>query len=239
MRRKIKKILINREGRKIYWSSGDVHTHLGVIKETDVQKKEKISMQSGDEWHVLPATFLDQLEKIERGPAIMLKKDIGIILANIPLDKKTKIVDAGSGCGVLAAYLARSGAKVATYEIDEKNIERAKRNAESLGVACTFKKKDITQGINEKNVDVITLDLGNPWKVFPRAVKSLKRGGMLVVYAPQITQVEKIVQEAKDNFVLMKACEVIEREWVVESPVLRPRHQGLMHTAFLVFLRKI
>lgn len=239
MKRKIKKVLINREGKKLYWSSGDIHTHLGVIKEADIEKKERIRTQNGDEWYVLSATFLDQLEKIERGPAIMLKKDIGIILANIPLEKKTKIVDAGSGCGVLAAYLARGEAKVTTYEIDEKNIERAKRNAESLGVKCAFKNKDIAQGIDEKNVDVITLDLGNPWKVFPHAVKSLKRGGMLIVYAPQITQVEKIVQEAKDNFVLIKACEVIEREWVVESPILRPRHQGLMHTAFLVFLRKI
>ena len=239
MKKKIKKIVLNREGKKIYWFGGDIHTHLGVIKEADMQKKEKISMQKGDIGYVLPATFLDQLEKIERGPAIMLKKDIGIILANIPLDTKTKIVDAGSGCGVLAAYLARSGASVTTYEIDEKNAERAKKNAELLGVVCKFKKKNIACGIDEKNVDVITLDLGNPWEVFPHAVKSLKRGGMLVVYAPQITQVEKIVQETKEHFILIKACEVIEREWVVEAPVLRPKHQGFMHTAFLVFLRKI
>ena len=107
-----------------------------------------------------------------------------------------------------------------------------------LNVKYKVKKKDIYEGIEEKNLDVITLDLPEPWRVLPHTEKSLKAGGTLVAFLPHISQVERLITEARKKFVVVKTCEVIEREWIVDPPKLRPNHQGLMHTAFLVFLRR-
>ncbi|MBI1972810.1 methyltransferase [Candidatus Woesearchaeota archaeon] len=238
MKKPVKKVLYGNEERKYYWSEGDLHTEHGIMREKEL-KDGKIKTHLGDELWCMPASFIDQIERIERGPAIMQKKDIGLILANIPIDANTKIVDAGTGCGLLAAFLARISKKVTSYDNNKKHLDIAKRNMQLLAVKYKLKIKDIYKGIDEKNLDVITLDLPEPWRVLPHTEKSLKCGGSVVAFLPHISQVEQLVTEAKEKFIIAKVCEVIEREWIINPPKLRPKHQGLMHTAFLVFLRKI
>ncbi len=237
IRKPVKKVLYGEEERKFYWSEGDVHIQSGVIKEKDL-KNSRVKTHLGKELICIPANFIDQTERIERGPAVIRLKDIGIILGNIPLDAKTKILDAGAGCGMLASFLARTSKNVTSYENNETHLEIAKRNMELLGVKYKLKKKDIYEGIEEKNLDVITLDLPEPWRVLPHIEKTLKVGGSIVAFLPHISQVEHLVTEAKGKCIVVKVCEVIEREWIVDPPKLRPNHQGLMHTAFLVFLRR-
>src|SRR3989344_9643760 len=97
----IKKVLIDQKGNKYYWKKGDLNSTLGQIKEKDI-KDGIIKTHLGKELICFPATFSDQIEKIHRGgPAIITKKDLGVILSNIPIDKDTKIIDAGAGTGLL------------------------------------------------------------------------------------------------------------------------------------------
>lgn len=238
IRKPIKKVLFGEEDWKYYWSEGDVHIQSGVIKEKDL-KNSRVKTHLGKEFICIPANFIDQTQRIERGPAVIRQKDIGIILGNIPLDAKTKVLDAGAGCGMLASFLARTSKNVTSYENNEAHLEIAKRNMQLLGVKYKLKNKNIYQGIAEKNLDVITLDLPEPWQVLPHTEKTLKSGGTLVAFLPHISQVEKLVTAAREKFIVAKVCEVIERDWIIDPPKIRPNHQGLMHTAFLVFLRKI
>ena len=67
--------------------------------------------------------FIKNLRKIKRGPAIMLQKDIGVILGNISIDKKSKVLDAGSGCGVLSMNLARFVKRVYSYDNRKEFLE--------------------------------------------------------------------------------------------------------------------
>ena len=231
-------VVIDADGKEYLWESGDLHISLGVIKAADA-KSGFIKTHLGKEVLCLPATFIDKLKKIKRGPASMTMKDIGIILANIPLDKKTKVVDAGTGCGVLASCLARVSDHVTSYEQNDKHVKIAEKNCKFLDANVTIKHKDIHTGIDEKNVDLITLDLAYPEAVLPHATKSLKTGGYLVTFLPNIAQVSKIVDEAKGNFFHVKTVETIEREWIVEGVRLRPKNMGLLHTGFLSFFRKI
>jgi len=234
----VSKVVIDADGKQYLWESGDLHTNLGVIKAKDA-KDGFIKTHLGKEVLCLPATFLDKIEKIKRGPATMTKKDIATILANIPINKETKIVDAGSGCGVLASFLARISNHVTSYEKNKSHYEIAEKNCTFLDVKVTLKNKDITLGIDEKNVDVITLDLAYPEAVLGHAKRSLKEGGFLVTFLPNIAQVSKFSDEAKSDFLHLKTVETIEREWIVEGVRLRPQNMGLLHTGFLSFFRKI
>ncbi len=231
------KIIIDNKGNKYYWEKGDLHTSFGVIKEKDI-KNGIVKSHLDKEFIVFDGFFIDKIDKIKRGPAVMLPKDIGLILSYTGINPKSKVVDAGSGCGVLAAFLGNISDDVTSYERNKDFFNLAKKNLEFLNITVKLKNRDIYEGIEERDLDLITLDLNEPWKVLEHAKKSLKSGGFLVCYLPNINQVEKLVKEAK-NFYTEMVLENIEREWIVDEKRLRPRNMIIGHTGFLVFLRKI
>ena len=188
--------------------------------------------------------ILDILRKSKRGPATILPKDFGAIVANTGLCAGMIAVDAGTGSGWLAMQLASivgNSGKVITYENREEFVKLAKKNFSTFGFTnIKTKQKDITKGISERNVDLITLDLQDSWKAVKHTTKALKQGGYLAVYCPQITQVIHIIKEIKKaKLNLVKVTETIERPWKIDGKVARPEHSFLSFTAFLVFARKL
>ncbi|MAF50907.1 MAG: tRNA methyltransferase [Nanoarchaeota archaeon] len=183
--------------------------------------------------------FLDKLKRIKRGPAIMIQKDVGVILSNSSIDKDSKVLDAGAGCGVLTANLARFVKKVYSYDNRKEFLSIAKENIEKFGLKnVTFKNKDVYEEIKEKNLDLITLDVKEPWLAFENAFNALKENGDLICYSPQITQVMRIVEESEKKFKVVKVLENIEREWMIEGVKVRPKNMIIGHTGFLTILRK-
>ncbi len=233
------KVLI-RKGKKYYWNQGDLHTSEGVIKEEDIiNAKGNVTNHLGKEFTIFDASFVDELQKIKRGPAIMLPKDIGAIIANTGIDKDSIVIDSGTGCGVTSAMIARLVRKVITYEKKEEFYKIAKKNFKKLGITnIELKNKDISEGIDEEEADLITLDLPEPWNVLKHALNVLKSGSFVVSYLPTIIQVKELVERSR-NFYHEKTIEILEREWFIEGKKVRPKNQMLGHTGFLVFLRKI
>ena len=110
----------------------------------------------------------------------------------------------------------------------------------NLDKYVTTKFKDVTKGIDEKDLDAIILDIPNPWDAVGHSWNSLKPGGYLCCYSPLITQVEKAVFEInKHKFIELKTIENIQREMIVENHGTRPCFDMLGHTGYLTFARKI
>ncbi|MBI2105724.1 methyltransferase domain-containing protein [Candidatus Woesearchaeota archaeon] len=184
--------------------------------------------------------FLNTLRKIKRGPAIILQKDIGTILANTSINKDSKVLDAGSGSGVLTINLARFVKKVYSYDNRKEFLEIAKENAKKFGLKnVAFRNLDVFENIKDKNIDLITLDIKDSWKALKNCKKALRKEGELATYLPNITQVIEFVNKLDSDFRLIKIVENIEREWIIDETRARPDHHGLMHTGFLVFVRKV
>lgn len=185
----------------------------------------------------------DVFKKSKRGPQIITPKDAALILAYTGVGPGSKIVDAGTGSAFLAIFLGnyvRPG-KVVTYENDKRFIKIARENIKSSGLSkfIQLKELDVTKGIKEKNVDLVTLDLKDVKKVIGHAYRALKSGGWLAVYSPYIEQVIDVVKEIKKkNFCEIKVVENIVREWKTERTT-RPKNVGLVHTGFLTFAKKI
>lgn len=223
------------------------HTKSGIIELKKLKKKkygDRIKTHLGKEFVLIKPNILDILNrKLKRLPQIIMPKDIGLIIAYSGIQQGNLVVDAGTGSGYLAILLAnyvRPG-KVVTYENEKRFFRVAKENIKLSGLSkfIKIKKKDITKGINEKNVDVVTLDMKDAKKVVKHAHKALRLGGWLVVYSPYIEQVKEVVNEMKRRkFSEIKIVENIVREWQVEKSV-RPKTIGLMHTGFLTFARKM
>ncbi len=238
---KIKKVLY-REGRYFYWRSGDLHTSHGMIKEDQMKKAEgEVETHTGVKMYALEPSFVDIMKKIRRDPQTLMPKDLAIILFYTGIDKKYKIVDAGTGCGLLAACMGRIAKEVTSYDVNAGYQKMAEENLKFLGVKnVELKNKDIYEGIDEKELDLITLDLPEPWRALKHAEKALKQSGYLVTYLPTTTQISQLVEEAKNHrFIHLKTIELMEREWHVDGKKVRPKSQMIGHTAFLSFLRKV
>jgi len=185
--------------------------------------------------------ILDFLKKAKRGPAVILPKDIAAIIANTGVASGWKVVDAGTGSGFLAMFLANLGCKVYTYEKEERFYKIAKKNIDKLSLKnIKIFKQDIIEGIKQKNVDLVTLDMKNPEKVIPLATKSLKKGGFIVIYSMHVEQMKKVIKELeKNNFKDIKTIETFQVEWQSIKNYTRPKTWLLGHTGFLTFARKI
>jgi len=222
----------------------DYSTSYGTIVKKDLKKKSGsiIKSNTGKEFILLDADFIDEYKTIRRTSQIMTLKDIGYIISSTGVNKNSRVVDAGTGSGAMAIYLAHLVKEVVSYEINKDNINVARENIKKLNLKnIKIKEKSIFSGIDEKEVNLIILDLPQPWNAIKAAENSLKIGGYLVCYNPQITQTSDFVNSIKQNnsFLYEKTIELNERSWKIEGRVVRPRSESIGHTGFLSFARRI
>ena len=243
----IKKVLITRQGKKYYAKDleQDLHTQYGFVGKKDLKNAKDGSLlksNTGKEFFIFNPSFIDLYRKIKRDAQIIPLKDIGFIITETGISKESKVLDAGSGSGALACFLAAIAKEVVTYEIREDFIEIVKSNIEFLGLKnIKIKNKNIYEGIDDKNIDAIILDVPEPWIAIKNCAKSLKPGGFLVSYSPSVPQVADFANAIRknENFVYIKTVEITEREWEVEERKVRPKSSGIGHSGFLSFARKV
>lgn len=164
------------------------------------------------------------------------------IIAETGINKDSNILDAGTGSGALACFLSNICKNVTSYDIRDDSIEIANENKKFLKIKnLKIKKKDITKGIDEKNLDLIVLDLPEPWHSIVSCKKALKIGAYLVIYVPTILQISEFVNKIKSNknFIYLKSIELIERQWKIDNKSVRPTSDAIGHTGFLCFMRRI
>jgi tRNA (adenine57-N1/adenine58-N1)-methyltransferase len=199
--------------------------------------KTKIGKES---FTAVKPNIIDFLKKAKRGPQIIMPKDASVIVSVTGCSPNWKVVDAGAGSGFLSMFLSNIDCKVYSYEKKREFYEIAKRNAKNFGLKIVIKNSDITKGIKEKDVDLVTLDMQNPERVVKYAFKSLKSGGWLAVYSMHIEEVKKVYEELKKyDFTNVKILENIQREWQSLGKLTRPKNYMLAHTGFLTFARKL
>lgn len=235
-------------GKKNYLvkvSDENFSTEYGTINLSKLKKKkigDKIKSNSGEEFLIAKPSFIDVLmKKCKRLPQIVMPKDAALILAYTGIPTNAKIVDAGAGSGFLSIFLAYycSNGNVVTYEKNKEFAKIVRKNIEKLRLKnIQVKEKDILKGIEENNLDLITLDMKESENVIEEAYKKLKFGSWLVVYSPYIEQVKKVVEKMKNYFTDIITIENITREWKVNYHTL-PKSSGIMHTGFLTFGRKL
>ncbi|MBW2989115.1 methyltransferase domain-containing protein [Candidatus Woesearchaeota archaeon] len=242
----IKKILISEEGKMFYIKdiSKDFHCQFGLVKAKDLRKKagSEARTNTGKKLRVSEPSFIDCYKKIKRAPQIITRKDVGMIIAETGINKESKAVDAGAGSGALACFLANICKEVTTYDVRKDFIKIVEGNKEFLNLGnLKIKNKDIYKGISERDVDLVTLDVPEPWKAIGAVKKALKAGGFLVSYSPTIPQVMDFIGKVNGDKGIMhlKTIEVIQREWEIDGRKVRPKTTQTVHTGFLSFCRKV
>jgi tRNA (adenine57-N1/adenine58-N1)-methyltransferase len=224
--------------------SKDFHSVEGVVAKKDLKKKDGSEVVSSEKHNfvVFSPSFIDSYKNIRRSPQMPLPKDIGLIIAETGIGKKSTVVDAGGGSGGISCFLANIVKEITTYEIEKDFAELINENIKFLDLKnIKVKNRDVAKGIDEKDVDLVTLDMLDPWRAVGVAEKALKTGGFLVCYTTNIAQTQAFVKTVGTlkNLVYFKTVELMGREWKITEIVARPKSQGVLHSGFLVFCRKI
>ena len=241
--RNIKKVIIDLNSNNKYFIKDlddNFHTTNGIISKEDLQNNGLVKSDKGKKFVVLEPSFVDLWENLKRGPQIMTQKDIGLVLAKTGLNKHSIVVDAGGGSGSLCLSLANVCKEVHVYEINPEHYDVIAKNVKLFGTEnLHLKQANVYEGISEKDVDMINLDLPEPWQVTKHSEKSLKNGGFLVVYLPNLGQVKQFIESCKGTKLrVLETIELLERKWKITDKIMRPEFEMLGHTGFLTFCRK-
>ncbi len=241
-------LLLSKERSFVVKCKGKFNTQYGIINLDELIGKPygiEVKTHLGKKFVVTKPYLCDVIRKLERGPQVILPKDAAVILAKTGIGKNAVAIDAGSGSGFLAIFLANYLKRVYTYEKNEKFHELVKKNLKILGIRNAIAKLgDVRKGFEEKDVDLIVLDLEEPEKVVKHAYDALKKGGWLVIYCPFAEEVGRVVNEMeKRGFVITEIVENLQRSWSISFD-----KKGFSHlraepyvtfTGFIVFGRKV
>ena len=223
------------------------HTHKGYIQLGDLIGKEygtRIASSMDIEFVALKPTLRDHIFKTSRRTQISYPKDMSLIILYSGIGPGSRVVEAGTGTAALTSAIAhyiRPTGCVYTYEIRQEFQKNAKKNLERAGLldVVELKEGDVTQGIEEKDVDAVILDMATPWLVIPHAYTALKGSGVLVSFSPTIDQVVKVVEALDEyGFVCVETVETLIRFMQVERGKTRPETVMTGHTGYLTFARK-
>ncbi len=240
-------LLLDRKNRRYLHTltEGQVfHSHLGRLAHDGLIGQSVGEWYRTDRGHTLLAvrpTLGDFVRQMPRGPQIIYAKDLGNIVAFADIFPGATVIESGLGSGSLTAALLRAvgaGGRVITYEIDEAVVPRALQNIRRIipnPANLTVTVGDIYQGIAEREVDRVVLDLPEPWQAVSGVAEALVMGGILISFLPTILQVHQLAGQLRQDgrFQLIETVETLLRPWHVTERSVRPAHRMVAHSGFL------
>ena len=243
--------LFVREDREYLLAPGDtLETDLGVLEvPEDVESGETVETHLGEQFTARALRGPDLFNHFERTGAPMMPRDIGLVIGHTGVSGDDRVLDAGTGTGVLAAYLGRCGADVTTYERDPEFAEVARENVRLAGVAdrvdvrtgdVTAELDGLVDGGDGEAFDVLTLDTQDAPAVVARAPDLVADGGYVAVYSPFVEQTQEVVAAAREaGLGDVESLETIQREMDFDDRGSRPSTAGVGHTGYLTFARRV
>ncbi|MHB1533543.1 MAG: tRNA (adenine-N1)-methyltransferase [Acidimicrobiales bacterium] len=238
-------LLLDTKGRRYLVTlagGGEFHTHSGPVAHDAILGQEEgllVRSSRGARYTAVRPTLAEVVLKMPRGAQVIYPKDLGPLLILADIFPGARVLESGLGSGALSMALLRGGAEITGYEVRPDFAAQAQANVAAFlgaGVLERYKVeiRDSYEGIDERGLDRVVLDLPEPWRIVKAAESALRPGGILVSYLPTIGQVASL-REALDRsaFGMAETIEVLQRSWHVEGPSVRPDHRMVAHTGFL------
>ena len=249
--------LVDKKGRhyaltvkagEVFQFSGQTLGHDALIGQPD---GSLVTLSGGKQMLALLPTLGEYVLKMPRGAQVIYPKDLAMVTVWGDVYPGARVFESGTGSGALTMALLRAvgpRGTVVSYEAREdfartamKNIERYMGPVPNLDV----QRRDVYEGIEVDEgagpFDRIVLDLPEPWRVVPHAMKALRSGGVYLSYVPTVPQVMQTVEalERAAVFGLISTFETLLRTWNVQGRSVRPDHRMIAHSGFITVARKL
>lgn len=159
---------------------------------------------------------------------ILYHADIATILSFLDLQPGHRVLESGTGSGVLSTHLATSVAPTGmlyTFEYHAERKKAAEDNFIMLGLDknVEIQERDVVGlGFPEelKNIDCVFLDLPSPWVVVPTLQRNLAHNSLFCSFSPCIEQVQRTcLSLAESGFVNIVTIECLLKPYEVQRMV--------------------
>lgn len=206
-----------------------------------------VESSGGAQMLLIRPRLADFVLKMKRGAQVVYPKDLGPILVYTDIGPGMTVLEAGTGSGALTLGLIRAvgpGGRIVSVDRREEHTEHARGSIErwhgSMPDNLELHVGDVADFVAVVEPERIVLDVPEPWHTVAAAADHQPGGGALCAYLPTVPQVQTTVEMARDSgrFSEIEVREVLMREWNVEGRSVRPSHEMVGHTGFLVFMRK-
>jgi tRNA (adenine57-N1/adenine58-N1)-methyltransferase len=239
-----------REYLRVLRPGGRVHIRGGSMQVDHLiglEEGQTVFNTAREGFLILRPSFAQLIPNLPRRAQVIYPKDIGPLLLWGDIYPGATVVEVGAGPGALSMALLRAvgpQGRVISYEARSDFAEMARSNVQQFyGPApnWTVKVADALNGIEERDVDRLTVDIAEPWHLLPVAAETLRPGGLIVGYVPTVMQVKQLVDElrAQGGFAAIRSFETLIRFWHVKNLSIRPEHRMIGHTGFIVVARRV
>lgn len=234
---------------------GELHTHHGVLKHSDLvglPDGSVVANSGGHEYLALRPLLRDFVMSMPRGAAIVYPKDAAQIVAAADVFPGALVVEAGVGSGALSLWLLRATGlqgRLVSFERRPEFAEVAEANVETfLGerpvnwdVVVGDLTEELPRAVAAASVDRVVLDMLAPWECVDVVADALTPGGVVLCYVATATQLSRVAEYLRNTglFTDPEASETMVRGWHVEGLAVRPDHRMVAHTGFLVWARRL
>lgn len=234
---------------------GELHTHHGVLKHSDLiglPDGSVVANSSGHEYLALRPLLRDFAMSMPRGAAIVYPKDAAQIVMQADIFPGATVVEAGVGSGALSLSLLRAvgtTGNLVSFERREDFAEVAKANVHTFFGESPDTWRVVVGDLLEAlpaelpagSVDRVVLDMLAPWEVIDVVADALTPGGVVLCYIATATQLSRVAEFIRGTglFTDPDASETMVRGWHVEGLAVRPDHRMVAHTGFLLTARRL
>ena len=245
-------LLMDRKDRRYLVTlkrGGAFHSHAGILPHDALIGQPEGSWAHTSHGQVLLAvkpTLADFVQEVPRRTQVVYPKDLGAILLLGDIFPGARVLEAGLGSGILTVALLRGvgeAGEVISYEVRPEQVDLGMGNVRrffSEPHNLTVKVGDVYQGIKERDLDRVVLDVPEPWHVVPWAAEALVPGGIFLSFLPTTLQIHQLGQALRDDgrFQVIETVEVVLRPWYVSQRSVRPVHHMVAHTGFITTARR-
>lgn len=237
-------LLLTGHDRRYLVAPGDrVETDLGVIEVPDsVDPPASVQSHLGKEFALLRPRNTDFFDLLERTGAPMVPRDIGLVVGLTGLGAGDRVLDVGTGSGILAVTLGRLGMRVDTYERDHEKVETARENVARVGLddRVTVHHEDATEAELGDGFDGLTLDTEDAPTLVATAGRRLVPGGVMAAYTPFVEQARSVAEAAEDaELAEIRTHETIQRTMDFDQRGSRPSTGPVGHTGYMTLGRHL
>jgi tRNA (adenine57-N1/adenine58-N1)-methyltransferase catalytic subunit len=211
-----------------------------------------ILSETGEGVVCLRPTLEDYIYKgLKRRTSIIHPKDLATLVVRGDIYSGARVLEAGIGSGSSSIFLLRHlapGGLLISYERRPEFIENALANIADFhglygdpGTEHRIVEGDIYDSIDAQDLDLVLLDVPEPFRAVDAAWQALRAGGTLLSWLPTVTQVYGLVRQLQEqpHWAVIETRETLERSWEIAENAMRPFHRMVGHTGFLIRARKL
>ena len=241
----------NRRHSVVLATGGRFHTTKGAVDHDElIGRPEGVVVTSvgGTSYLALRPLLHEYTVTMPRGAAVIYPKDAAQIAMSADIFPGARVVEAGVGSGALTCTLLRAigpTGRLTSYERREDFAQQARKNVDNFfGVPLPTWELvvgDLVEHLGGAPVDRVILDMLAPWECVEALSRVLVAGGVFCAYVATTTQLGRTVEtlRVQGGFTEPEATETLIRNWHAEGLAVRPRHDMVGHTGFLVTARRL